>query len=150
MIDKRPLGYDKVKNSMGLLHNLQGSRLMAWTTKSPIRGNPCVPWGCRAHLGSVNTMPKQRIFLNFTEGFLRFELAQNILQPVKGQGINELTGVSNSCKVNACLPYHWLRPCYCKNTVWRGSLLVLGMKEGLVECATVCIKSEVIRLTCTT
>ena len=46
-------------------------------------------------------MPKQRIFLNFTEGFLRFELAQNILQPVKGQGINELTGVSNPCKVDA-------------------------------------------------
>ena len=26
----------------------------------------------------------------------------------------------------------------------RGWLLVLGLKEGLVECATVCIKSEVI------
>ena len=27
-----------------------------------------------------------------------------------------------------------------------GLLLVLGLKEGLVECATVCIKSEVILL----
>ena len=26
----------------------------------------------------------------------------------------------------------------------RGWLLILGLKEGLVECATVCIKSEVI------
>ena len=26
---------------------------MAWTTKSPIRGNYWVPWGCRALLGSV-------------------------------------------------------------------------------------------------
>jgi hypothetical protein len=30
----------------------------------------------------------------------------------------------------------------------RGWLLILGLKEGLVECATVCIKSEVI-LKCT-
>ena len=28
----------------------------------------------------------------------------------------------------------------------RGSLLILGLKEGLVECATVCVKSEVILL----
>ena len=35
---------------MGLL---QGPRLMAWTTKSPIRGNHWVPLGCRALLGSV-------------------------------------------------------------------------------------------------
>ena len=28
----------------------------------------------------------------------------------------------------------------------RGWLLVLGLKEGLVECATVCVKSEVILL----
>ena len=27
-----------------------------------------------------------------------------------------------------------------------GGLLVLGLKEGLVECATVCVKSEVILL----
>ena len=36
---------------MGLL---QGPRLMAWTTKSLIRGNHWVPLGCRALLGSVN------------------------------------------------------------------------------------------------
>ena len=30
----------------------------------------------------------------------------------------------------------------------RGWLLVLGLKEGLVECATVCIKSEVILAQC--
>ena len=35
---------------MGLL---QGPRLMAWTTKSPIRGNHWVLLGCRALLGSV-------------------------------------------------------------------------------------------------
>ena len=50
IFDKRPQGCDEVKNSMG---HLQGPRLMAWTTKSPIRGNHWVPWGCRAHLGSV-------------------------------------------------------------------------------------------------
>ena len=32
---------------MGLL---QGPRLMAWTTKSPIQGNHWVPLGCRALL----------------------------------------------------------------------------------------------------
>ena len=46
-----PQGFNAVKNSMGLL---QGPRLMAWTTKSPIRGNHWwVPLGCRALLGSV-------------------------------------------------------------------------------------------------
>jgi hypothetical protein len=35
---------------MGLL---QEPRLMAWTTKSPIRGNHWVSLGCRALLGSV-------------------------------------------------------------------------------------------------
>jgi hypothetical protein len=35
---------------MGLL---QGSRLIPWTTKSPIRANHWVPLGCRAPLGSV-------------------------------------------------------------------------------------------------
>ena len=35
---------------MGLL---QGPRLMAWTTKSIIRGNHWVLLGCRAFLGSV-------------------------------------------------------------------------------------------------
>ena len=50
IFDKRPQGCDEVKNSMGLL---QGPRLMAWTTKSPIRENHWVPLGCRALLGSV-------------------------------------------------------------------------------------------------
>ena len=36
---------------MGLL---QGPRLIARTTKSPIRRNHWVPLGCRGHLGSVN------------------------------------------------------------------------------------------------
>ena len=43
VFDKRPKGCDEVKNSMGLL---QGPRLMAWTTKSPIRQNHWVPLGC--------------------------------------------------------------------------------------------------------
>ena len=38
---------------MGLL---QGPRLMAWTTKSPIQGNHWVPIGCRALLGSVKDL----------------------------------------------------------------------------------------------
>ena len=50
IFDKCPQWSDEVKNSMGLL---QGPRLMAWTTKSPIRENHWVPWGCRALLGSV-------------------------------------------------------------------------------------------------
>ena len=50
IFDKRPQGCYEVKNSLG---HLQGPRLMAWTTKSPIRENRWVPWGCRAHLGSV-------------------------------------------------------------------------------------------------
>ena len=52
IFDKPPQGCNQVKNSMGLL---QGPRLMAWTTKSPIRGNHWVPLGCRALLGSVNS-----------------------------------------------------------------------------------------------
>ena len=52
IFDKRPQGCHEVKNSMGLL---QGPRLMAWTTKSPILENHWVPWGCMAHLGSVKT-----------------------------------------------------------------------------------------------
>ena len=51
IFDKRPQGCHEVKNSMGIL---QGPRLMAWTTKSPILENHWVPWGCMAHLGSVN------------------------------------------------------------------------------------------------
>ena len=50
IFDKGPQGCNEVKNSMGLL---QGPRLMAWTTKSPILENHWVPWGCMAHLGSV-------------------------------------------------------------------------------------------------
>ena len=46
IFDKRPQGCNEIKTSMGLL---QGSRLRAWTTKSPIQGNHWVPWGCRAH-----------------------------------------------------------------------------------------------------
>ena len=38
---------------MGLL---QGPRLMARTTKSPIRRNHWVPLGCRGHLGSVKAV----------------------------------------------------------------------------------------------
>ena len=38
---------------MGLL---QGPRLMARTTKSPIRRNHWVPLGCRGHLGSVKSV----------------------------------------------------------------------------------------------
>ena len=46
---------------MGLL---QGPRLMAQTTKSPIRRNHWVPLGCRGHLGSVKTEEqKNRNFL---------------------------------------------------------------------------------------
>ena len=50
IFDKRPQGCYEVKYSMGLL---QGPRLMARTTKSPIRRNHWVPLGCRGHLGSV-------------------------------------------------------------------------------------------------
>ena len=53
IFDKHPQGCDEVKNFMGILH---GPRLMAWTTKSPIRGNHWVPSGCRAHLGSVKVV----------------------------------------------------------------------------------------------
>ena len=53
IFDKHPQGCYEVKNSMGLL---QGPRLMAWTTKSPIRGNHWVPLSCRALLGSVKTL----------------------------------------------------------------------------------------------
>ena len=56
IFDKPSQGCDEVKNSMGLL---QGPRLMAWTTKSPIWGNHWVPWGCRAHLGSVKNLTKK-------------------------------------------------------------------------------------------
>ena len=52
IFDKRPQGCYEVKYSMGLL---QGPRLMARTTKSPIRRNHWVPLGCRGHLGSVKS-----------------------------------------------------------------------------------------------
>ena len=40
IFDNRSQGYNEVTNSMGLL---QGPRLIAWTTKSLIRGNHWVP-----------------------------------------------------------------------------------------------------------
>ena len=52
---------------MGLL---QGPRLMAWTSKSPIRGNHWVPLGCRAHLGSVKDTDKALILSIFIKNFL--------------------------------------------------------------------------------
>ena len=52
---------------MGLL---QGPRLMAWTTKSPILGNHWVPLGCRVLLGSVKQKCRK---------FYYFRLAQNQL-----------------------------------------------------------------------
>ena len=66
---------------MGLL---QGPRLMAWTTKSPIREITVYLEVVGLILVLCNMMLKQRFFLNFTEGFLRFGLEQNILRPVKG------------------------------------------------------------------
>ena len=70
IFDKRPQGCDEVKNSMGLL---QGPRLMAWTTKSPILENHWVPWGCMAHLGSVKAfaylLPMFRIQLTKSANF---------------------------------------------------------------------------------
>ena len=42
---------------MGLL---QGPRLMAWTTKSPIWGNHWVLLGCRALLGSVKSLINEK------------------------------------------------------------------------------------------
>ena len=53
IFDKRPQGCYEVKYSMGLL---QGPRLMARTTKSPIQRNHWVPLGCRGHLGSVKSL----------------------------------------------------------------------------------------------
>ena len=41
------------KTQWGLL---QGPRLMAWTTKSPIQGYQWVSLGCRALPGSVKTL----------------------------------------------------------------------------------------------
>ena len=46
------------KNSMGLL---QGPRLMAWTTKSPIPRNHWVPIGCWALLVSVKQLEGKKI-----------------------------------------------------------------------------------------
>ena len=58
------MGCDEVKNSMGLL---QEPRLMAWTTKSPFRGNHWVSLGCRALLGSVKKETKQIIFYRLNQ-----------------------------------------------------------------------------------
>ena len=41
----------------------QGPRLMARTTKSPIRRNHWVPLGCRGHLGSLNVYIFKKSFL---------------------------------------------------------------------------------------
>ena len=49
---------------MGLL---QGPRLMAQTTKSPIWRNHWVPVGCRGHLGSVNTDNAYMFYDNLVE-----------------------------------------------------------------------------------
>ena len=57
IFDKRLQGCHEVKYSIRLL---QGPRLMARTTKSPIRGNHWVPLGCRAHLGSVKWQIKNQ------------------------------------------------------------------------------------------
>ena len=55
---------------------LQGPRLMAWTTKSPIRGNHWGPLGCRALLGSVKA--KIIKLQNFTATVVMFsEQAKN-------------------------------------------------------------------------
>ena len=51
IFEKRLQVCNEVRDSMGLLQGL-----MAWTTKSPIRGNNWVPSGCRALLGSVNSL----------------------------------------------------------------------------------------------
>ena len=61
IFDKRPQGCFEVKNSLG---HLQWPRLMAWTTKSPIRGNRWVPWGFRAHLVSVKRLKFHYISLH--------------------------------------------------------------------------------------
>ena len=60
---------DEVKNSMGLL---QGPRLMAWTTKSPIWGNHWVPLGCRALLGSVKVILKGNFARNCVKNGILF------------------------------------------------------------------------------
>ena len=56
---------------MGLL---QGPRLMARTTKSPIRRNHWVPLGCRGHLGSVNRVI--RVELRTVDRATKAELLQ--------------------------------------------------------------------------
>ena len=51
---------------MGLL---QGPRLMAWITKSPIRGNNWVPLGSRALLGSVKPTNLRFFFTKISDHF---------------------------------------------------------------------------------
>ena len=55
-----PYGFENLeflKNiHRGAVSLLQVPRLMAWTTKSPIQGNHRVPSGCRALLGSVQSV----------------------------------------------------------------------------------------------
>ena len=56
--------YSKILIKITKVGLLLGPRLMAWTTKSPIWGNHWVPWGCRAHLGSVKRQIKWQIISN--------------------------------------------------------------------------------------
>ena len=64
---------------MGLL---QGPKLMAPTTKSPIQRNHWVPLGCRGHLGSVKTIEQSRglefpaLLTISTEGKIAMELSE--------------------------------------------------------------------------
>ena len=77
ILDKRPQGCDEVKTLMGLL---QAPRLMAWTPKSPVRRNHWVPWGWRAHLGSVKSRSILRAAIGLRAAFGKFLLHQNSSQ----------------------------------------------------------------------
>ena len=57
---------------MGLLG---GPKLLALTTKSPIRGNHCAPLGCRAILGSV------KMFLHIKSLFVYITVESNPYYP---------------------------------------------------------------------
>ena len=52
---------------------------------------------------------------------------------------------SKYIKADTVLPYSSTLSARLKNLL-RGWFLVLGLKEGLVECATLCVKSVVILL----
>ena len=74
--DKRPQVCNEVKNSIGFLH---GPRLMARTTKSPIRGNLWVPLSFRAHLGTVNIWKRDGEICNSS----RLHISSNMLLQYK-------------------------------------------------------------------